>query len=325
MVDQAVDRLPAGGDAEVVTFGETMVLLLATDDLPLLVADRLSIGIAGAESNLAIGLARLGHSVAYFGRVGADVFGERIRRALRVEGIDISHLLTDDECPTGLLLRDSPQGRPITVNYRRAGSAASAMSVNDVPTQLIERAKVLHATGITAALSPNAYEATLHAMACARQAGVTVTFDPNVRLRLADATRWREMVDELARHADIVLTGADESAVIAPGADPAQWYAERGAAVVVVKDGMRGATEYDQNGKVHQAARTVTAVDPVGAGDAFNAGWLSAWLQGLPAVERLRAGAAVASLSVATRGDSTGLPDSATVEAILASSQDIDR
>ncbi|MCW2803184.1 MAG: 2-dehydro-3-deoxygluconokinase [Propionibacteriaceae bacterium] len=319
-----VDSL-ATQTAEVVTFGEAMTLMLATEDLPLLVANQLSLGIAGAESNLATGLARLGHQVGYFGRVGKDVFGERIRRALLSEGIDVSHLVSDPELPTGLLIRDSPHGRPITVIYRRTGSAASATSVEDVPTQMIERARVLHATGITAALSPSAYDATVHAMRTAREAGVTVTFDPNVRLRLADVGRWRQIVDALARHADIVFTGADESKIISGTADPGQWYAERGAAIVVVKDGIRGATEYDRQGQIHQAARTVTAVDPVGAGDGFNAGWLSAWLRGLPAAERLSEGAAVASLVVATRGDATGLPDADTRDAILADSHDIDR
>ncbi|CAA9417583.1 MAG: 2-dehydro-3-deoxygluconate kinase [uncultured Propionibacteriaceae bacterium] len=311
--------------AEIVTFGEAMTLLLATDDLPLLVADRLGIGIAGAESNLATGLARLGHQVAYFGRVGADVFGERIRRGLRAEGIDVSYLISDPELPTGLLIRDSTPGRPITVNYRRAGSAASATSVADIPRDVIEQARVLHATGITAALSPSAYETTLEAMTLAREAGVTVTFDPNIRLRLADIDRWRQIIDVLARQADIVFTGADESKLICVEEDPAEWYTERGATIVVVKDGVNGATEYGPEGTVHEGARTVTAVDPVGAGDAFNAGWLSAWLHGLPEVDRLRQGSAVASLVVATRGDSTGLPDATIRNAILADSQDIDR
>lgn len=310
---------------DVVTFGEVMTLLLAGSDLPLSVADHLEVGMAGAESNLAIGLARLGHSVAFFGRVGGDVLGDRIRRGLRSEGIDTRWLVTDAGHPTGLLIRDSPNGRPVTVLYRRSGSAASHLSAADVPTELIGRARVLHATGITAALSADAYKATLQAMTVARAAGVTVTFDPNVRLRLADAARWREIVDVLARHADIVFTGADEADLISPDLPPAQWYTERGASVVVVKDGIRGATEFDHDGALHQPAWNVTAVDPVGAGDAFNTGWLSAWLRGLGPAERMREASVVAALVVATRGDCTGLPDTRTRDAVLADGQDIDR
>lgn len=304
--------------------GEAMTLLLAAEDAPLLTADRFGLGIAGAESNLAIGLSRLGHSVAYVGRVGKDVFGERIRRTLRSEGVDVVHLVDAPE-PTGLLIRDSAQGRPITVIYRRAGSAGSTLTTSDVPVSLVGRARVFHVTGITAALSDNAYAATLHAMTIAQKAGVTVSFDPNVRLRLAPAEHWSTMVDQLARQADIVFTGADEAEIISPGEDPAAWYAARGAHTVVVKDGANGAAEHSE-GTVHQTGvRAVTSVDPVGAGDAFNTGWLSAWLRRLPAAERLHEGAAVASLVVASRGDTDGLPDAAARTAILASGHDIDR
>jgi 2-dehydro-3-deoxygluconokinase len=322
--------MPEDSAAEVVTFGEPMTLLLATGDVPLGQARQFDASIAGAESNLAIGLARLGHRVAFFGRVGADVFGQRIRRELRAEGVGVSALRTDPDRPTGLLLRDSAQGAPITVVYGRAGSAATAMSVAELPVDVIEKARILHATGITAALSDSAYQATLEAMRIARRSGVLVTFDPNVRLRLAPVTRWQQIVDTLARQADVVLTGADETAVLGLDAEPASWFADRGASTVVVKLGALGATEYDLTGSSgysfwHQPARFVTAVDPVGAGDAFNAGWLSAWLRGVPPDQRLLEAAAVASLVVATRGDSAGLPDADTRQRVLDQGADIDR
>lgn len=319
MLDSSQSAAP-----EVVTLGEVMSLLLATDDEPLSAADRFALGIAGAESNLAIGLCRLGHSVAFVGRVGTDVFGERIRRTLRSEGVDITHLVTSPE-PTGLLIRDSAQGRPITVHYRRAGSAGSTLGVSDVPASLVSQTRVLYVTGITAALSDSAFAATLHAMSSARKAGVVVGFDPNVRLRLASADRWPVIVDELARHADLVFTGADEAQIISPGEDPVAWYTARGARTVVIKDGVNGATEHSDGISTYQGVRSVTSVDPVGAGDAFNTGWLSAWLRGLPAADRLREGVAVASLVVAVRGDTDGLPDAGTRTAILAAGLDIDR
>lgn len=309
---------------EVVTLGEIMGLLLATEDAPLSTADYFGLATAGAESNVAIGLCRLGHSAAFVGRVGADVFGERIRRKLRYEGVDVSHLL-DVPAPTGLLIRDSAQGRPITVLYRRTGSAGSTLAVSDVPDALVRQARVLYVTGITAALSESAHAATLHAMTVAHQSGVTVCFDPNVRLHLASPARWSAMVDQLARYADMVFTGADEAQIISPGEDPATWYASRGAQTVVVKDGANGATEHSGGITTHEGVRTVFSVDPVGAGDAFNTGWLSAWLRGLPVADRLREGAAVASLVVAIRGDTAGLPDTATRDAILASGLDINR
>ena len=314
---------------EVATFGEAMVLMLAASDTPLAQARRFDALVAGAESNLAIGLSRLGHRVAFFGRVGADVFGGRVRWELRAEGVDVSRLVTDPVLPTGMILRDGAPGVPISVVYRRAGSAATALAAADVPAELVRGARVLHVTGITAALSDSAYAATVAAMDMAREAGVTVSYDPNVRLQLAPVERWREITDDLARRADLVLTGADEARLFCGDLAPELWFAERGATTVVVKHGAAGATEHDLTAAARPAvqapARTVPEVDAVGAGDAFNAGWLSGWLRERPPWERLQEAAAVASLVVATRGDTAGLPDAAGRDRLVADRVDVDR
>lgn len=319
----------ASGPVEVVTFGEAMLLLLAESGTPLPQARRFDAEVAGAESNLAIGLARLGHQTGFFGRVGDDVFGARIVRELRAEGIDVSALTSDPTLPTGMIIRDGTPGVPVSVVYRRAGSAATALRTSDLPEAMIQQARILHVTGITAALSDSAYEATVAAMTLAREAGVQVSFDPNVRLQLAPAARWREIVDDLARNSDLVLTGADEAVILGADTDPAGWFAERGATTVVVKSGASGASEHQASSprpsSVYQPARSVTAVDPVGAGDAFNAGWLSGWLRGLPPQTRLREAAAVASLVVATRGDTTGLPSAAARDRAVTAGADVDR
>ncbi|HYP44401.1 MAG TPA: sugar kinase [Propionibacteriaceae bacterium] len=317
----------ADASAEVVTGGEAMGLLLASGDVNLSAARQFNAEIAGAESNLAVGLARLGHRVAYYGRVGDDVFGQRIRNELRGEGVDVSALAVDDERPTGLLFRDSVQGAPLTVLYRRSNSAASALSVSDIPEAAIVAARVLHVTGITAALSETAYAATVAAMVLARGAGVHVSFDPNLRLRLAPADRWRQIVDELARHSDTVLTGAEEAEVFCPGQDVISWLTERSVATVVLKHGVDGASEHDtaSGDSCREPARQVPVVDPVGAGDAFDAGWLSAWLHGRPAQQRLREGCAVASVVVASRGDCVGLPDARLRDALLSPGPDVRR
>lgn len=329
MTDHDVRRATTDPAAEVVTCGEAMVLLLADGDQPLGTARHFGALVAGAESNVAIGLARLGHRVAFFGRVGADPFGDLVRRELRGEGVDVAALRTDPDRPTELLFRDTVVGSPITVHYRRTGSAATAMTPTDVPQSLVEGARVLHVTGITAALSEEAFSMNLEAMRIARRAGVTVSLDPNLRLRLAAAERWAEIVDALARHSDIVLTGADEASVFTTGTDPIDWLGERGVSTVVLKQGSAGAVEHDLRSEsaatVRQPARGVPLVDPVGAGDAFDAGWLSAWLRGLAAQDRLREACAVASLVVATRGDSTGLPTAAVRARVLAEGADVER
>lgn len=318
---------------DVVTFGEPMVLLLAADDLPLPMAQRFDYGLAGAESNLATGLARLGHRVAYFGRVGADSFGERIRQTLRAEGIDVDGLVDDLDRPTGLLIRDSPQGRPITVEYRRAGSAATALSPDNLPIRMITDTRLLHVTGITAALSESSLAATERAMIAAKESGASVSFDPNIRLRLADPERWQVIIKHLAPYADIVFTGRDEAAIISPGVDPERWYTDLGATSVIVKDGGQGSYEYlpRTGDAVHAGIRSVPLADPIGAGDGFNAGWISAWLDGADqdteddAAIRLRTGAVVASMVVSVRGDCTGLPNRTILDQVLAGGADVIR
>lgn len=325
---------------DLMTFGEPMILFLAGDELPLSDAARFDVSVAGAESNLAIGLARLGHQPAYFTRVGDDAFGARIQRILRGEGIAVDNWVIDQTRPTGVLIRDSPAGRPISVDYRRSGSAAAALTVQELPIDLLRAAPVCHVTGITAALSESNFAATRQAMITAAEAGATVSFDPNVRLRLADPPRWQAIIDELARHADIVFAGREEAEMISPEIPPQNWFAGRGATTIVVKDGAAGATEYRAVGgtgpqqeflTVHEEVRRVPLVDPVGAGDAFNAGWLSAWLDGVAgpgtdeATVRLARGAAMASAVVSARGDAVGIPDRVALDQILDGAVDIVR
>ena len=290
---------------DVITLGEAMGLLLAVD-APLDQARELRREVAGAELNVAVGLARLGHAVGWVGRVGDDTFGRDVVRRLRAEGVRPFATL-DAERPTGLLVRDATTARPVTIWYRRDGSAGSALTAGDLPLEEISRCRALHLSAITAVLSPTAHDAVVAAASAAREAGVRVVLDPNVRLRLAPVEIWRSRVAELAALADVVLVGEDEGevlgGVVTPGA-----LLERGVSAVVVKRGDRGADEHDADGVRHVDAEHVTVLDPVGAGDAFAAGYLSGWLDDLPPDARLRRAAVVAGQAVAAYGDLAGLP-----------------
>lgn len=225
------------GAPDVVTFGELMVLLRADTGVPLRAATTFHRDIAGAEGNVAVGLARLGHRVTLGLRVGSDVFGSGLVAACRAEGIEVVTTVDPDR-PTGLLIRDVFDDRPIDVVYRRAGSAASALTPGDVPMAAIAAARVLHVTGITPVLSRSAAEATAVAVDSAREATTVVSFDPNLRRRLAEpavaVARWRPIVE----HSDVVLSSAEEAALLTGRTDPdgmAGWFHERGVAVVVVR------------------------------------------------------------------------------------------
>ncbi|MEU0672235.1 sugar kinase [Streptomyces sp. NPDC006172] len=297
---------------EVVTFGETMAALRAHG--PLRLGGSLGLTVAGAESNVAIGLARLGHRVRWAGRVGADELGELVLRTLRAEGVDTGHAATDDAGrPTGLLLTEPRLGTLTRVSYYRSGSAGSALSPADVLPALVAGTRVLHLTGITPALSPSAAEAALAAATAAREAGITVCLDVNHRSRLWTADRARAVLRPLLARTGLLIASEDELPLVLdrPGADEAQAVRSvlaEGVGEVVVKRGARGATAYTADGATDRAARRVDAVDLVGAGDAFVAGYLSALLDGADIPARLHRAVTTAAFAVATRGDWEGLP-----------------
>ncbi|GHJ15927.1 MULTISPECIES: sugar kinase [unclassified Micromonospora] len=299
----------------VVTLGEVMALFLAEPQVPLADAVRFHRHVAGSEGNVAVGLARLGHPVTLFGRVGADAPGRWVTTTLRGEGVDVSALRTDHDRPTGLLVRDAPTGRPVTVSYHRAGSAGAALRPADVDAALVRAAGMLFVTALTAALSPDARAAVEKAVDIAHAHGVPVVLDPNVRLRLAPAPVWRDLVTQLVPRADTVLAGEEELHDIGLDAD---WLRAAAPRLVVIKEGVRGARVTDGARWRHAPARAVAAVDPVGAGDAFAAGWISATLRGRSPEQSLTYANTVASCVVAAHGDLPGLPDPATVERLLA-------
>ncbi|MEU9188886.1 sugar kinase [Streptomyces sp. NPDC048484] len=297
---------------EVVTFGETMAALRAHAALRL--GGSLGLSVAGAESNVAIGLARLGHRVRWAGRVGADELGALVLRTLRAEGIDTAHAVTDDTGrPTGLLLTEPRLGTLTRVSYYRADSAGSALSPADVLPALDPGPRILHLTGITPALSASAAETALAAVTAARDAGITVCLDVNYRSRLWTSDRARTALRPLLARTDLLIASEDELPLVLerPGAGESEGVHSvlaAGVTEVVIKRGARGATTFTAEGATDCAARQVDAVDLVGAGDAFVAGYLSGHLHGADIPARLHRAVTTAAFAVATRGDWEGLP-----------------
>ncbi|MFH8897788.1 sugar kinase [Streptomyces coeruleorubidus] len=274
----------------------------------------LGLSVAGAESNVAIGLARLGHRVRWAGRVGADELGALVLRTLRAENIDTGHAVTDDTGrPTGLLLTEPRLGTLTRVSYYRAGSAGSAVSPADVLPALAPGTRVLHLTGITPALGPSAADAALTAAATAHESGITVCLDVNYRSRLWSADQARTALRPMLAHVDLLIASEDELPLVLerPAADEPEAVdsiVSAGVREVVVKRGAHGATSFTADGASDCAARQVDAVDLVGAGDAFVAGYLSGLLDGADIPARLHRAVTTAAFAVATRGDWEGLP-----------------
>lgn len=295
---------------DVLTFGESLVSLRTAG--PLAVGGALTMHLAGAESNVAIGLARLGHRTAWVGRVSDDELGEYVLRQLRAEGVRVDGVATDPARPAGLMFLERRTADVTRVRYHRAGSAGSALNVEDVRTPIAEGARVLHLTGITPALSGSAREAATWAAETASRSGTVVCLDVNYRARLWTREAARTALTPLAAYASLVIASADELDLVdEPGADESTVAARllaRGVQTVLVKLGADGARAHTDQGVRHVAAVPVTAVDAVGAGDAFSAGYLSGHLDGLDLDGRLRRAVTLGAFAVSGHGDWEGLP-----------------
>ena len=287
---------------DVVLVGETMMSLRAKAMWRLGADARTS--VAGAESTVAIGLSRLGHAIRWIGRVGADEPGELVLRTLRAEGVDTSAAVRDADAPTGLILFEQRTSEVTRVVYHRTGSAGSRLDRRDVVRGLGREARVLHLTGITPALGATALDAVHAALAHARERRWTVSFDVNHRSLLWSTDRASSILSPLAREADVVIGSPDEIDLVG-GADA---LAAAGVAELVTKHGADGASVRTRDGRWHAPAHRVTAVDTIGAGDAFTAGYLSGLLDALPPRERLARGNAAGAFAVTALGDWEGLP-----------------
>jgi 2-dehydro-3-deoxygluconokinase len=288
------------------TFGETMGLVAAdTIGLPEYVKS-FTLSIGGAESNVAIGVARLGGPVTWAGRVGPDATGDLIERRLRSEGVRT--LAIRDEAFTGLMVRYRRTGEVTHVDYHRAGSAGSRLCVTDLPAAELESAAIVHVTGITPALGDSARTAVFHAVETARAAGVPVSVDVNYRGKLWSRFDAAPVLRDLVSRADLVFAGPDEAALFLGPEPPLDGLARLGPAEVVVKDGARGCTALIDGARFTLPARAVTVVDPVGAGDAFVAGYLAERMAGAPPEARLRTAVAAGAFAVTVPGDCEGLP-----------------
>ncbi|MFF0173009.1 sugar kinase [Micromonospora profundi] len=297
---------------DLVTLGETMAAFRTTG--PLRLGGTAGISVAGSESTVAIGLARLGHHAAWVGVTGADEPGALVRRTLRAEGVDLTWARVDPTAPTGLILFEARVAGINRVTYHRAGSAGSRLRPADVTPAFDTPARpprLLHVTGITCALGAEPYDAVVTAVRLARAAGSTVCLDVNHRNRLWSVGEAAAALRPLLPSIDLVVASDDELAVLTDAADPIAALRAAGVTEVVVKHGAGGATSHSATGAVHRPARQVPVVDTVGAGDAFVAGLLSGWLDGDDVPARLDRAVTTGAFAVATRGDWEGLPDRA--------------
>ncbi|QTV80389.1 sugar kinase [Microbacterium sp. NIBRBAC000506063] len=289
------------------TLGESLICFDSGEDR-LDAASRVRKYVVGAESNVAIGLARLGRSVAYIGRVGTDAGGREIVRTLRGEGVDVSGVRTVADLPTAVLIKEQTAPGRVGVTYHRRHAAGATLSPADIP-QDFSGIRRLHVTGITLVLSASARDAALEAMQRARGAGARVSLDANFRRTLASDDVLVREFENAAALADEVFLGRGEAALCAGTESTPEQYAQGlDVETVVLKGGNGGATAFFAGDRISVEAEQVPVVDPVGSGDGFVVGYLDTMLSGGTIADALSRGAKVAARVIGCRGDYQGLP-----------------
>lgn len=297
---------------EVITFGESMVLFSPGDKGPLRHIHNFTKSIAGAESNVAIALSRLGHEVGWFTKNGDDEFGRYIEFMVRGEGIDVSRSIIDKEHKTGLVFKELFDHVNPNVYYYRENSAASYLQPSDLDAEYIQSAKILHITGITPAISQSAKETTLEAIRIAKEAGIKVSFDPNIRLKLWSLEEAKETLLEICKMTDILFPGIDESEILLGTTDTVEildTFHAMGISEIALKLGKEGCIVSDGKSREQIPGYLIEHLeDTVGAGDGFAAGYLSSRLKGLSIQEAGDFANGVGAMATLVKGDNEGFP-----------------
>jgi 2-dehydro-3-deoxygluconokinase len=333
---------------DVLTLGETLIALDAAEPGRIESVRMLRKTVGGTESNTAIGLARLGCRVAWVSRVARDPFGEEILKVLRGEGVDVGAVVRVDDAPTGLMIKERRTPTEVHVHYWRRGSAAAGLGPEDVDERLVAEARRVHLTGITLALGERPRAAVHKVLRCCAERGIPVSFDPNLRRKLRPVQESVADCREVFPFVTDLLVGEREALACSGEASiPAAIECLRGfgiPAVVVKRGGLGAVGARDSGGSgglkseagtqaagghaqpsgsppVNQelveepADAAVVAVDAVGSGDAFNAGYLFGQLRELGFRESVALGNWVAARVAGHPGDYEGLPTLAEYEA----------
>lgn len=305
---------------QMITIGETMAAFSPDSIGALRYVNTYHLRTAGAESNVAIGAAKLGIDVEWVSRVGEDEFGHFICNQNRAEGVGCHYLIFDRFHRTGLMFKETGIGET-RVFYYREGSAASHMNPEDLNEELFRRSQLLHMTGITPVLSDSCKEATLSAFSLAKKYDLKISFDPNIRKKLWKDHDYRPLIRELTLQSHIVLLGLDEAEILFDTKEPeailSTIFSFGTAEYAAIKDGSNGAIVSDGKNTFSLAPYPCRCIEPIGAGDGFNAGFLAGILTGKGLETAGRMGCICGALATQTPGDVEGYPDQLQMEQAL--------
>jgi 2-dehydro-3-deoxygluconokinase len=312
---------------EIISLGEPMLEFNATEEGSLSEVKHFSMGWGGDTSNFAIAASRLGADVGYLTRLGDDEFGSSFIKLWQKEGIDTGRVVRDAEAPTGIYFI-SRKGQAHYFTYYRKNSAASRMTPEFIPNDYIRKAKLLHVSGISQGISTSACDTVFAAITTAKDAGVSVSYDPNLRLKLWPLDRAKAVIHQTVSLADIFLPSLEDATQLTGMhvmEEIAEFYLNLGPKVLVLKLGADGALlAFKEKHKGISQVQTqkfspykVESIDMTGAGDtfdgAFAVGYLSAW----PLEKCMRFANAAAALSTTGLGAVTPMPKADAVAALM--------
>lgn len=313
---------------EVVTIGESLVAFVPDSRTKLRYVHQFGKVVVGAESNVAVGLAKLGHRSGWVSKVGEDEFGQFMLRELRAEGVDTGCVKVSSDGPTAIMFKQFSADGTSQVYYYRKDSAASTLSGKDIDWEYLKQAKIIHVSGITPAISMSCRTLVPELFAFARQNGILVNFDPNIRRKLWSEEEAKQVLSPLLAMSDIVLLGEDEGELLLGCKgyrQIASTLLDLGVKAVAVKRGEDGAYVADMRGSHEIPKYPVKVVDTIGAGDAFNAGFLSGLLENQSIEQCGKMGALMGAFAVSTYGDVEGLPDRSAFDAAMANITEVQR
>lgn len=305
---------------DLITVGETMVVFNPTQGASLLDSQMFLKQMGGSESNVAIGLARLGHKVGWFSRLSQDSLGCFIRNSIRANGVDISRVQFDQDHQTGLLIKEYLINDYVNVHYYRKNSAASVMDENILDREYFKNSKYLFITGITPLLSDSCKNMIFKAIHLAKEENVKIIFDPNIRLKLSnDHESYKNVINEIICHVDYFLPGVSEANFLCGKTEPekiAKHYLKGSPNLaIIIKLGENGCFYADNNLMMYQKGYKIENMkDPVGAGDAFSAGFISGLLEGKGVEECLDKANLMGAIVMQTVGDVEGFPQIQQIE-----------
>lgn len=309
---------------DLITLGETSAVFVARDVGRMRYCRDFGLRPGGAEATVAVGVQRLGFQTAWISALGEDEMGHYLRGLIAAEGVDVSRVTMVTGRPTAVFLRERLPGGDARHFYYRRGSAFSGYTPEMLDEEFIASAKWLHLTGISPALSPECDATCWRSVEVARQNGVRVSFDPNVRLALWSAQSARQALARYFEAADLVLPGLEDMQMLYGPMDAQQAIqrlTELGCQRAVLKAGPQDVVVLDQGSITSLPVRPVAdPVDLMGAGDALAAGCLAGLLQGSDFLESARLGIVVAGLAIQMPGNIESMPTRAEVERTVSGS-----